>query len=191
MFLLLSDTIEISEFNDWVKDYGDGRLLVAMKRVLDKHLSSQPSPLVIIPAGRASVAAIASSLADTSASSAISAHVTAVEQPCSSSLAKDSLSVESLAAWLTPVDPESDLAKRMHMQPNLMLKYATTFSTLMCFHLYADKSSYAEFGKGTRIWFLKEVKQWMDDEKTEERAFLLRGGAGLGKSVMAGVSCGY
>ena len=27
----------------------------------------------------------------------------------------------------------------------------------------------------------------MDDEKTEERAFLLRGGAGLGKSVMAGV----
>ena len=31
----------------------------------------------------------------------------------------------------------------------------------------------------------------MDDEKTEERAFLLRGGAGLGKSVMAGVWRGH
>ena len=28
----------------------------------------------------------------------------------------------------------------------------------------------------------------MDDKKTEERAFLLRGGAVLGKSVMAGVA---
>lgn len=53
--------------------------------------------------------------------------------------------------------------------------------------IFADKSSYAEFGKGTRKWMLERVQKWFDDKQTDERAFWLRGGAGLGKSVMAGM----
>ena len=50
-----------------------------------------------------------------------------------------------------------------------------------------DKTSYVEFGKDTRVWFLDRVQTWLADKQTNERAFWLRGGAGLGKSVMAGL----
>ena len=86
-FFFITDTIEISEFNDWANNYGHGRVLMAIKKVLDKYISSQTLSLASAPG-----------------------------PPCAvSTAAFDGSSFDSLVSWLTPVDPESDLAKRISM----------------------------------------------------------------------------
>ena len=49
----------------------------------------------------------------------------------------------------------------------------------------ADKSLYDLYGKGSRRWLLEIVISWLNNTDSKERAFLLSGVAGLGKSVVA------
>lgn len=181
-------------------------MLMAIKKVLDKNspietcsrpgteldvMSSSPylPNLVLIDSAaglnKSTVALSSAATQQTEFSS--ESNVAVFDQTSSSALTENTSFVDPLATWLTPVNPESDLAKRMKMVPtfiknmlNCVNYYALMFTT-------ADKSSYTKFGKCTRRWLLEKVKEWMGNENTEQRAFLLRGGAGLGKSVMAGV----
>ena len=50
--------------------------------------------------------------------------------------------------------------------------------------LYYDK-----FTEGTRKWVFKEFSEWFDDESSKNRAFIISGLAGMGKSVIAAAIC--
>ena len=51
--------------------------------------------------------------------------------------------------------------------------------------IFSDKSLYDLYGKGSRQWLLDIVTDWLQDTTSKERAFLLSGVAGLGKSVVS------
>ena len=48
---------------------------------------------------------------------------------------------------------------------------------------------YEKFTKGTRKWVFKEFSEWFDDESSKNRAFIISGLAGMGKSVIAAAIC--
>ena len=45
------------------------------------------------------------------------------------------------------------------------------------------------FVQGTREWVLNQVNQWFNDDESDNRAFIITGEAGMGKSVIAAVVC--
>ena len=48
---------------------------------------------------------------------------------------------------------------------------------------------YERFTEGTREWVFEEFLTWFDDENSENRAFVISGLAGMGKSVIAAAIC--
>ena len=83
--------------------YGHGRVLPAIKTVLDECLLTVIAPEAIT----------------TSIPHAVSLESVILNTPTTTSsdsfaVVKNISSMASLAIWLTPVNPESDLAKRMH-----------------------------------------------------------------------------
>ena len=48
---------------------------------------------------------------------------------------------------------------------------------------------YERFTEGTREWVFEEFLTWFDDENSENRAFVISGLAGMGKSVIAAAMC--
>ena len=48
---------------------------------------------------------------------------------------------------------------------------------------------YERFTEGTREWVFKEFLTWFDDENSKNRAFVISGLAGMGKSVVAAAIC--
>ena len=48
---------------------------------------------------------------------------------------------------------------------------------------------YERFTEGTRKWVFEEFLTWFDDENTKNRAFVISGLAGMGKSVIAAAIC--
>ena len=48
---------------------------------------------------------------------------------------------------------------------------------------------YERFTEGTREWVFEEFLTWFDDENSENRAFVISGLAGMGKSVVAAAMC--
>ncbi len=48
---------------------------------------------------------------------------------------------------------------------------------------------YEKFTRGTREWVINEFSDWFDDETSKNRAFIISGHAGMGKSVIAAVIC--
>ena len=53
-----------------------------------------------------------------------------------------------------------------------------------------DIEHYAErFQEGTREWVFDRVQNWLDDRKSQNRVMVISGNAGMGKSVIAAVTC--
>ena len=48
---------------------------------------------------------------------------------------------------------------------------------------------YKRFTEGTREWVFEEFLTWFDDENSKNRAFVISGLAGMGKSVVAAAMC--
>ena len=48
---------------------------------------------------------------------------------------------------------------------------------------------YERFTEGTREWVFEEFLTWFDDENSKNRAFVISGLAGMGKSVVAAAMC--
>ena len=53
-----------------------------------------------------------------------------------------------------------------------------------------DIEHYAErFQEGTREWVFDRVQNWLDDRSSQNRVMVISGNAGMGKSVIAAVTC--
>ena len=48
---------------------------------------------------------------------------------------------------------------------------------------------YENYTEGTREWVFQEVSTWLNDTTSDNRAFIISGQAGMGKSTIAAVSC--
>ena len=51
------------------------------------------------------------------------------------------------------------------------------------------KFYFEKFAKGTREWVFEEFSTWFENENSENRAFIISGHAGMGKSVIAAAVC--
>ena len=47
----------------------------------------------------------------------------------------------------------------------------------------------ARYQEGTREWVFREVEHWLNDKKSESRAMVITGNAGMGKSVISAAIC--
>jgi hypothetical protein len=58
-------------------------------------------------------------------------------------------------------------------------------------HDFKDEiqSFYENYTEGTREWVFDQVSKWLNDKSSNNRAFIISGQAGMGKSTIAAVTC--
>ena len=54
---------------------------------------------------------------------------------------------------------------------------------------YEIQSFYENYTEGTREWVFDQVSKWLNDKSSNNRAFIISGQAGMGKSTIAAVTC--
>jgi hypothetical protein len=54
---------------------------------------------------------------------------------------------------------------------------------------YEIQSFYENYTEGTREWVFDQVSKWLKDKLSNNRAFIISGQAGMGKSTIAAVTC--
>ena len=94
---------------------------------------------------------------------------------------------KSLEGIRAVVDEVNDNVKALHNQSRsdeLLNKHLVWCNFQTEIELY-----YERFREGTREWVFEEFLKWFDDENSKNRAFVISGLAGMGKSVIAATIC--
>ena len=70
------------------------------------------------------------------------------------------------------------------------IKQEQVLRNLTCCDFTSERKILCDkFVEGTREWVFKQVEHWFNDDSSQNRAFIITGEAGMGKSVIAAVIC--
>ena len=96
---------------------------------------------------------------------------------------------KSLEGIRTVVDEVNDNVKALRKDSESRSDELLNKLLVWCNFQTEIKLYYERFTEGTREWVFEEFLTWFDDENSKNRAFVISGLAGMGKSVVAAAIC--
>ena len=80
--------------------------------------------------------------------------------------------------------------KRFKSSEKRQVKKDKVLEKLACCYFTSERKILCDkFVEGTREWVFKQVEDWFNDDSSKNRAFIITGEAGMGKSVIAAKIC--